>query len=230
VKFRNNLLAALEPADLAELMPEFSEASLGRGQVLFEPDDMPASVYFPGTAVLSVVTLMRNGTAVESATIGHESASPLMAALADRPTKNRIFAQIGGSAIQLPAKALRNRASSSTKFMSLLLRHSVSTSFQAEQGIACNVLHNASARLARWLLMTEDRTGGRYMPLTQDYMAIMTGVQRTTISSVAAEMKAAGLIRYTRGNVEIVNRSGLEARACECYAAIRDDFDTLRSD
>ena len=109
------------------------------------------------------------------------------------------------------------------------MRHSASINFQAEQGVACNVLHDAPARLARWLLMTQDRTGNRVLPLTQEYMSVMTGVQRTTISAVANHLRSAGLIRFSRGNVEILDRAGLEAAACECYQAVRGEFDGLRA-
>jgi CRP-like cAMP-binding protein len=230
VEFRNYLLAALTADDLAHLLPSLAETSFDRGQVLFEPGDVADNVFFPSNAVLSVVTLMRDGSAVESSTIGRESAAPLISALANRPVKMRVFAQVAGASMRLPAAALRSRAAASPALMALLLHHTSSTVFQAEQGGACNVLHAASARLARWLLMTQDRTGTRSLPLTQDYMAIMAGVQRTTISAVAMEMRQAGLIRYTRGNVEVVDRPGLEARACECYAAIREEFDSLGRD
>jgi CRP-like cAMP-binding protein len=228
VEFRNYLLAAMPDADLAVLQPHLSEVSIDRGQVVYEPNDLVGHLYFPSSAVLSVVTLMLNGEGVESSTVGHESAAPLLSALANRPAKSRIFAQIGGGAIKLPVAVLRARSTESPKLQNLLLRHARSITFQAEQGVACNVLHEAPMRLARWLLMTNDRTGTRQMPLTQEYMAIMTGVQRTTISAVASQLKNAGLIRYARGNVEILDRAGLEARACECYVAIRQEFDSLK--
>ena len=186
-------------------------------------------VFFPSTAVLSVVTVMLDGHAVESSTIGHESGTPLLWALANQPSKVRIFAQIGGTATRLPASVLRARARESAGLMTLLVRHSASITFQAEQGVACNVLHDAPARLARWLLMTQDRTGNRSLPLTQEYMSVMTGVQRTTISMVANQLRSAGLIRFSRGNVEVLDREGLQAYACECYGAVRRAFDELRA-
>lgn len=173
---------------------------------------------------------MENGQNVESSTIGPETATPLLAALAGQPVRARIFAQIGGGAIRIPASMLRAQALASPGLMTLLLRHAGAIGFQAEQGVACNVLHGAPQRLARWILMTQDRTGSRSLPLTQDYMAVMTGVQRTTISMVANQLRAAGLIRYSRGNLEVLDRAGLEAYACECYRAIREEFDGLGED
>ena len=227
MEFRNYLLSALPKADLLELMPSLSETSLERGQILFAPGDVARHIFFPSSAVLSVITLMANDHGVESSTIGHESAAPLIAVLADRPVKARIFAQIPGSAIKLPAAVLRSRAEQSPALLRLLWRHAAAISFQAEQGVACNTMHEAAPRLARWLLMTQDRTGSRSLPLTQDYMAVMTGVQRTTISAVANQLRSAGFIRYSRGNLEILDRAGLEGYACECYRAVRTEFDSL---
>jgi CRP-like cAMP-binding protein len=230
VEFRNNLLAALSPGDLAALLPNLSEAPLERGHVLYEPQDDIQAVYFPSSAVLSVVTVMENGSAVETSSVGYESATPLLLALSKMPATSRVFAQIGGAAIRLPASVLRDRADASPELRRLLLRHAGVIGHQAEQGVACNALHHAASRLARWLLMTQDRTGNRVLPLTQEYMAIMTGVQRTTISAVANELRAAGLIRFTRGNLEVLDRGGLEAAACECYAVVRDEFRALTGD
>lgn len=227
MEFRNYLLGALTRIDREELLPSLSEITLERGQVLFEPGQAVEQVYFPSSTVLSIITVMKNGTGVESSTVGHETAAPLLAALARQPAKGRIFAQIGGAAIKLSAAVLRARVLASPALFALLLRHAGAINFQAEQGVACNALHPAPTRLARWILMTQDRTGGRSLPLTQDYMAIMTGVQRTTISAVANQLRNEGLIQFSRGNLEVLDRPALEARACECYRAIRDEFDAL---
>jgi CRP-like cAMP-binding protein len=228
VKFRNYLLSALGAVDREGLLPHLVEVSLGRDQVLFEPGAPVDQVFFPSTAVLSVASVMEDGRSVESSTIGHESASPILWALAEAPSKARIFTQIGGGAMRAPAAALRRMAHDSAGLMTLLLRHAASAQFQAERGVACNILHEAPARLARWILMTQDRTGGHALPLTQEYMAVMTGVQRTTISVVANQLRSAGFIRFSRGNVEILDRPGLEAAACGCYRAVRGEFDGLQ--
>jgi CRP-like cAMP-binding protein len=228
LEFRNYLLRALGAADRQAILPHLAEVSLERGQTLFEPGDRVDGVFFPSNAVLSIATVMTDGRAVESSTVGHESATPLLWALSHGQSKARIFAQIGGAAIRMPASSLRTAAAASPALMTLLIRHSASLNFQAEQGVACNILHDAPSRLARWLLMTQDRTGNRTLPLTQEYMSVMTGVQRTTISAVANQLRGAGLIRFSRGAVEVLDRPGLEAFACECYATIRAEFDGLR--
>jgi CRP-like cAMP-binding protein len=228
VEFRNYLLSALSAADAQAIVPKLVEISLERNQVVFEPGDPVDFVFFPSTAVLSIITVMLDGRSVESSTVGHESAAPLLWALSGRASRGRIVAQIGGSATRLPAQVLFARAAESPSLNALLMRHAASTGFQSEQGVACNILHDAPSRLARWLLMTQDRTGHRVLGLTQEYMAVMTGVQRTTISAVANQLRSAGLIRFSRGNVEILDRPGLEAFACECYCAVRVEFEDLR--
>jgi CRP-like cAMP-binding protein len=129
--------------------------------------------------------------------------------------------------MKVPSVIVRARAAESPALMQLLLSHVQASAKQAEQSVACNVLHDAPARLARWLLMTEDRVGAPTLPLTQEYMAVMTGVQRTTISLVANALRAKGLIAFSRGNVEILDRPGLERAACECYATVRFHLDRL---
>lgn len=208
-------------------MSSLIETTVDRGAVLFEPGDQPDRVFFPSNAIISVVTVMKNGQAIESSTLGHETALPLLAILAAQPVTARMFAQVGGSGISAPAAALRACASGSPALMTLLLRHAEAASYQSERGVACNVLHDAPARLSRWLLMTQDRLGSQTLPLTQDYMALMTGVQRTTISVVANQLRREKLIRYSRGSVEVLDRKALERRSCECYAAIREKFDAL---
>jgi len=228
VEFRNFLLSALSPDDLDALAPGLKQISLKRGDVLCDYGNIPEKVIFPNTAVLSIVTVMSDGSAVESSTIGHESATPLLWALSREPNKGRVFTQVGGTAYTLSALKLRKQALQSPELMALLLRHIASISFQAEQGVACNVLHSARARLARWILMTQDRVGQHALPLSQEYMAVMLGVQRTTITLVAGQLRDAGLIQFARGVLEVTDRDGLESVACECYQEVRQEFDALR--
>jgi CRP-like cAMP-binding protein len=229
VQFRNFLLSALTEADLAALSPGLVEVNLSRGQVLFEPEQLVDSIYFPGSACMSVITLMNDGTAVEAATVGRESAVGLMDAITGLPAHMRTFAQIGGSALRVSAKLFRTRMFESPALLELSLKHMRAAALQAEQGVACNVAHDVHSRLARWLLMTQDRTGSADFPLTQEYMAVMTGVQRSTVSMVAASFKKSGIIDYTRGAVSVLNRPALERRACECYAVVGRAFEQLRN-
>jgi CRP-like cAMP-binding protein len=227
VKLLNFLLSALTPADYAALAPGLVEITLTPGQVLFEPDDPVGVVYFPGSACLSVVTLMESGKAVETATVGRETALGLMDVITGMPTRSRSFAQVGGGAMRLSACLYRARMRESRALTDLTWLHARATALQAEQGVACNVSHDVLERLARWLLMTQDRVGANTFPLTQDYMAVMTGVQRTTVSVVAGALKRAGTIDYARGRVTVIDRDALLRSACECYAIMDAEFKSL---
>jgi CRP-like cAMP-binding protein len=227
MKFRNLLLSSMPQVDLARLFPAMHEISLRASEPVHEVGEPVRSVIFPSSAVLSAVTIMRDGASVETATIGHEGAAGLISALSDSPSTNRVFAQIPGGAVRLPAANLRSAAMESPQLMTLLLRTAQASTAEAQQSVACNALHDAPARLARWLLLTQDRTGGSTFPLTQDYMAIMVGVQRTTISAIASDLKARGLVHYSRGLMEIRDRAGLEAASCECYEAMRARYAAL---
>src|SRR4051812_47756642 len=206
-----------------------SEVVLSAGEVLFEPGSRPDAIYFPGGACISLVTILADGRTVENATVGRESAAGLMEAITERPATARAFAQIGGGAIRAPASFFRARMHQSPALAHLTLLHLRANGVQAEQGVACNVAHDVPARLARWLLMTQDRVGSKTFPLTQDYMAVMTGVQRSTVSLAASALKKRGVIDYSRGTVMIQDRAGLQRQACECYGIIGSQFEELRA-
>jgi CRP-like cAMP-binding protein len=217
----------MSDADIGALFPHMHEVSLRAGMTLYEADDPVPAVLFPSTAVLSAVTVMKDGGAVETSTIGCESVAGLLPALSNTPTPTRIFAQIGGSALRMSSELLRRRCRENGALMDLMLRAVEANAAQADQAVACNALHEPPQRLARWLLHTEDRTGSSVFPLTQEYMAVMVGVQRTTISAIASKLKTDGLIYYSRGVMEIRDREGLKAAACECYATLRARYAAL---
>lgn len=171
---------------------------------------------------------MLDGRVIETMTVGRESAAALLDAVTALPTSSRIFVQVAGMALTLPAAAYRDRLEHSPALVDLTLRHARASAQQAELGVGCNLAHTADGRLARWLLMTQDRIGSDVLPLTQDYLAIMTGVQRTTVSLIAAALKRAGVIDYARGQVTVLDRAALVASACECYALSERQFDDLR--
>jgi CRP-like cAMP-binding protein len=224
----NFFLTAMQPADRDSVSRSLFEVALSVGDVLFEPGQPVDWVYFPGSACVSVVTVMLDGKAVETATVGRESAVALLDAMTGRPSPSRVFVQVYGSAMRLRASAFAAQLEASPALLNLALRHARAQALQAEQGVACNVTHGVHARLARWLLMTHDRVGSTTFPLTQDYMAIMAGVQRTTISVAASELKAEGVIDYVRGRMTILDRPGLERQACECYGVVAKQYLTLR--
>ena len=222
---RNRFLASLAPADLASILPITVEVALARDEVLYEPGQRAEHVYFPSNALISQVTLMRDGRAVDTATIGYESIVGALLALSGGKSHARVFVQAAGQARRLPAVALRQLAAARPAVLERLMIHALQDAAMSEQCVACNALHPAADRLARWLLMTQDRLGSPTLPLTQEYLAMMLGVQRTTVTALAQALQSAGLIRYRRGSVEILDREGVEARSCECYAVDRGAFE-----
>jgi CRP-like cAMP-binding protein len=224
LNFRNYLLSAFDPADRDALIPDLTEVSLSAGQVLYRPGERVDGVYFPSTAVISVATLMSDGQIVETGAVGFESAIGVLAALSGDPMRSQVFVQMPGAAMRLPAAALQRQALDSPGLIKLLLRHAQADVAQAELMAACNALHAAAPRLARWLLMTSDRTGSAVMALTQEDMSLMLGVQRTTISAAANQLRDRRLISYSRGQLRILNREGLIAAACECYGVRLEAF------
>ncbi|WP_372784383.1 Crp/Fnr family transcriptional regulator [Phenylobacterium sp.] len=225
--FRNFLLRALRADDAAYLTPHLREVSLSRGQALYEPGDEVDTLYFASSACVSVVSVMRDGRIVETTTVGCESVAGLLDAVTHQATASRIFVQVAGAALTLPSAVFRARLAESAGLVNLTLRHARGLAQQAELAVGCNVAHSADGRLARWLLMTQDRTGSDVLPLTQDYLAVMTGVQRTTVSLMAAALKKANVISYSRGQLTILNRPALIERACECYAISERQFEEL---
>lgn len=221
MEFRNALLSALTPSDATAVVPHLKEVALGTGQVLCDSGDLPSYVFFPSGSVVSVVTLLSDGRPFETASIGYEGITGLLPALTGLPSASRSFVQIGGGAFQLASAALRTLAEDSSTFRNLILKSVQVTASQAEQTVACNAYHHVSARLARWLLLTQDRVDSAVIPLTQEYLGTMVGALRSSVSLSASAFKQDGLIDYNRGRLEILDRAALERRACECYAVDR---------
>jgi CRP-like cAMP-binding protein len=177
--------------------------------------------------VLSVVTVMTDGRTVESDTVGYESLVGALNALGSSPAVSRTFTQIPGAALRLSAARLRRQADESASLRQLLIRHAHANLAQAHQSVACNALHELSERLCRWLLMSHDRTANDEVQLTQQYLATMLGVQRTTVTEALGELREAKLIRQGRGRIYILDRPRMEEMVCECYGAVRANLEQL---
>jgi CRP-like cAMP-binding protein len=227
VRQRNSVLRALSAADLETLSPDLREVELASGDVLYEPDYAVEWVYFPQTAVLSVVTVMADGRAVESDTVGCESVVGVLAALGASASTSRTLTQIPGAATRLSASRLRQRAELSGHLRRLLVRHALANLAQAHQSVACNALHGVNQRLCRWLLMSQDRTANEFVELTHQFLATMVGVHRATVTEALGALAAAGMVRNGRGRIDILDRARLEAQACECYEAVRANLKRL---
>ena len=224
---KNRLLAALPPADFSLLAPHLSPQELEKGRHLYDPGDAIEVVYFPHDCVISLMTLMENGAAIESATIGREGALGLMAAVAPRVSLARAIVQAPGGASRISASALHDACDRSPALRDLIDRHTEALFGHAIQSVACNALHGVEARFCRWLLSCRDRIDSDTINLTQEFLADMLGVQRTTVTAVAGALQAKGLIRYRRGVVDILDRPGLIALTCECYGAVRRGYQRL---
>jgi CRP-like cAMP-binding protein len=224
---KNRLLSALPTEDRGLLAPHLVPVDLEKGRLIYDPGDLVDQVYFPNDCVISMMTLMENGAAIESATIGREGALGLMAAVAPRQSLSRAIVQAPGSALRIAAGPLHDVWSRSAALRDLVDRHSEALFGHAIQSVACNALHAVEARFSRWLLSCHDRIDSNTVNLTQEFLADMLGVQRTTVTAVAGSMQAKGLIRYRRGVVDILDRAGLEAMTCECYGAVRRGYERL---
>lgn len=225
--FRNRILSIIDKADLVALLPAMTEVTWGPQQGIFEVGGPVEMVHFPSSAGLSVVAVMADGAEVECATVGYEGAVGVLPALSGATSTSRAYVQLPGSGISVSAAALRDRAARSPALLELLLRSAQTLIAQEEQSVACNALHDVEARLSRWLLICHDRLNTPVMPITQEYLAIMLGLQRTTVSAAAGVLRGEGLIRYTRGQLEILDRDALKARSCECYGAVLRMSDQL---
>ena len=224
---QNRLLEALPAWDYSLIAPLLAAVDLERGRLLYDPGDRIDTVYFPVDGVISLMTLMENGAAIESATIGREGALGLMAAVAPRQSLSRAIVQTPTRAVRIGAAQLHEAWEKSPRIKDLVDRHHEALFGHAIQSVACNALHSVEARFCRWLLSCHDRISTDTVALTQEFLADMLGVQRTTVTTIARALQDKGFIRSRRGVVDIVNRAGLEASACECYGVMRATYERL---
>jgi CRP-like cAMP-binding protein len=224
---RNLLLAALPAPDFSLLAPHLKDMPLEQGAVLQEQGDRIDQVYFPHDGIISLLAVMQEGDAIETATVGNEGSVGSLCGLGPRRSPSRAVVQVAGRAGRIAAERFRQAAGESRAIRDMIARNGEMLLIQAQQGTACNALHAVEARLSRWLLQVHDRLDCNTIKLTHEFLSQMLGVRRTTVTVIASTLQEAGLIRYHRGRIEIVDRAGLEARACECYEAIRRDVDRV---
>jgi CRP-like cAMP-binding protein len=218
---RKGLLAGLAPVDLALLNPHLKEIPLEQGLVLQEQGDPIEDVYFIDEGIVSLLVPMRQGDAIEIATIGREGAVGSFAGLGPRRSHTLSVVQVAGRGCRISASHFRKAVERSHGIRELVIRYGEMLLVQVQQSAACNALHDVEQRLSRWLLQARDRVEGNTIRLTHEFLSQMLGVSRPTVTVVAHTLQKAGLIRYHRGQVEILDRPGLEARACECYEIVR---------
>jgi CRP-like cAMP-binding protein len=226
-QLQNRLLESLPAEDYGLVAPYLGPVDLERGRLLYDPGDRIDIVYFPLDGVISLMTLMENGAAIESATIGREGALGLMAAVSPRQSLSRAIVQTPVKAIRISAAQLHEAWEKSPRIRDLFDRHNEALFGHAIQSVACNALHSVEARFCRWLLTCHDRISSDTVALTQEFLADMLGVQRTTVTAVARALQNKGAIRYRRGVVDIVDRAALEQLTCECYGVIHRTYERL---
>ena len=224
---RNRLLGALPDDELARLAPHLERVPLVQRKVLFEANAPISHVYFPETAVVSLVSLMRDGATVEVGTAGCEGMAGLSAFLAHDVSSVQAFIQVGGEGWRMDAATFVQFAAVPSALHRLLLRYTQAFLTQVAQTAACNGAHLVVQRCARWLLMTHDRVEGDVFSLTHEFLAFMLGVRRAGVTVAMRALQDAGLVGYTRGQVWIVDRAGLERASCECYEVVRVHFEML---
>ena len=223
---RNRLLTSLRPSERASLEPYLEEVSLPQGQILQEQGDDIEQIYFPHRGMISLVAVMNGGgKIIETATVGREGAVGAMAGFGPRHAFRRAIVQVAGNAAKISTARFRDAVKSSEVLRDILVRYNEVLLAQVQQSAACNAFHEAEQRLARWLLQTRDRIDTDTIPLTQEFLAQMLGVRRTTVTLIAHALQERGLLRYRRGRIEIVNRQGLENVSCECYETVRKQVD-----
>ena len=226
----NKLLAALPADQLQRLLPHLKPVPLTLKQILHEPDQPIPFVYFPTNGVVSLLTVMQNGAAPEATMIGREGMVGLPVFLGVDRASVQAVVQLPGQALRMEAKVFKRRVTPSSRLHTLLQRYTQASLNQSNQIAACNRLHSIYQRCCCWLLMSRDRMESDQLYLTQALLAKILGVRRTGISEIASEMQKRGLIQSQRGTITILDHSGLEASACECYATLRAQNDRLLSD
>jgi CRP-like cAMP-binding protein len=217
----NRLLAALPAQAFSSLEGDLKRTSFALGIVLQEPGAQVERIYFPLSGMLSLLVVTEDGSAIETATVGREGAVGIQRALTRRNAFTRAVVQVPGQMSHVSAAAFHNIAAGNGPIKDMIASYTEIQWNEAQQGAACNAVHVAEARLARWLLQTRDRLDSSDVPLTQEFLAQMLGVRRTTVTLIARSLQAANLIRYKRGRIQILDEAGLEAISCECYRAVR---------
>jgi len=216
----NHLLAELPPQALSLL--DLEPVSLQHGRVLLEPSDPIERVYFPETGMISLVVITQQGQSVETAIIGREGALGAQRGFGKRQSFTRATVQIAGRFLTSAAHKFEMAATTSTPIREMIGRYTEVLWAQGQQTTACNAIHSASSRLCRWLLQSAQSVGSDHLALTQEFLGQMLGVRRTTVTLLAQELQRKGAIKYSRGKISILDRSTLEACACECHEIIQN--------
>jgi CRP-like cAMP-binding protein len=224
---RNRLLGALEPDSRRRLDPHLEPISFKLGDMVCDAAGLLKHAYFPQGSVLSLLTVLENGAAIETANIGREGAFGLFAAMYSRVSFNRCIAQLEGHMVRCPIQLLQYEFRHSEHVRDLFVSYSETLLSQVQQTVACNAMHSTEERMCRWLLMMHDRAEGEALPYTHEFLSQILGANRKSVTLAAQSMQTAGLISYRRGAIQVLDRPGLEKASCECYAIVKERFDAF---
>jgi CRP-like cAMP-binding protein len=222
---RNRILAALPPGEFRRLAPHLTDTPLTLKRSLSKPDQPVKQVCFPDRGVCSLLTVMRSGAVAEVGTIGNEGLTGLALFYGDVTEPSELMVQVPGVGRTMPADVFRAELARRETLYTLVKHYAHVFSVQLMQSAACNALHPVEQRACKWLLMTHDRVVGDKFTLTQEFLGLMLGVRRSSVALVAKKLQRAGMIHYRSGHVTVLDRKGLEATACECYAVVRASVD-----
>ncbi len=223
----NWLLAALPEAEWQRWLPLLEPVALPLGQVLYESGRTMSHLYFPTTAIVSLLYVLENGASAEIAVVGNEGIVGISLFMGGGSTPSRAVVQSAGHGFRLSSQAGQDEFNRAGPVMHLLLRYTQALITQMAQTAVCNRHHSLDRQLCRWLLLSLDRLAGDELVMTQDLIANMLGVRRESVTEAAMKLQKAGCIRYARGHVKVLDRSGLESRTCECYAVVKKEYDRL---
>lgn len=222
----NQLLGALEPSARERINPHLEPVVAKLEEVVCEAGGILRHAYFPEGSVLSLLTALENGSAIETASIGREGAFGL-AAIYSPESFNRCIVQLEGPMVRCPIELLQREFRQSEVLRDLFVNYSETLLSQVQQTVACNALHTTGERMCRWLLIMHDRAEGEYLTYTHEFLSRILGANRKSITLAAQSMQEAGLINYHRGKVQVLDRPGLEKASCECYAIVKKRFDAF---
>jgi CRP-like cAMP-binding protein len=224
---KNRLLSAL-PGDVYQrLLPHLKSVSLPHGEVLYEAGGPVEYVYFPLNSLISLVTLMENGSTVEVGLVGNDGMSGISALMGEETSPERAIVQIADGGVRARLSVIKEEFRRGGALQDLLLRYMRAHLKQVAQTAACNATHTVEERLARWLLMCRERVDSEDLGLTQEFISEMIGTRRATVSTAASALQTEGLIQYHRGQIRIIDQQGLEEFACECYGTVKAESDRL---
>jgi CRP-like cAMP-binding protein len=224
---QNQLLASLPEAEWNRWAPLFEAVDMPLGQVLYEPGVALTFVYFPLTSIISLLYVMENGASAEIAVVGNEGIVGISLFMGGESTPSRAVVQSGGLGCRLEAHIMKAEFNRGGPVLHLLLRYTQALLTQMAQTAVCNRHHSLDQQLCRWLLLSLDRLKGDELVMTQELIANMLGVRREGVTEGALKLQRAGLIRYARGHITVLDRAGLESRTCECYAVVKQEYDRL---